>query len=206
MTDRAHNPLELDANAMRDLLTELDTRLRARGVAASVYVVGGAAMALAYGREHLTPDVDALASHRAVIEEARAIAEERGLSEHWLNESAEPWVPPRPKAALQEPSAAGLEVNFAPPEHVLAMKLVALRRKDRPDIRLLIERLEMAQATPEDFADLLEGVYAGEGRLATALGTPLDDEQATRAEALAIGRWAHDFAEPLRREAEGHDE
>ena len=32
------------------------------------------------------------------------------------------------------------------------------------------------------------------------------DEQATRAEALAIGRWAHEFAEPLRREAEGHDD
>lgn len=204
MTDRAHNPLELDANAMRGLLAELDKRLRARGVAASVYVVGGAAMALAYGRQHVTPDVDAIASHRAVVEEARAIAEERGLDEHWLNESAEPWVPPRPRAALKQPSSPGLEVHVAPPEHVLAMKLVALRRKDRPDVRLLIERLGMAHCTPEEFADLLEGVYSGEGRLATALATPGDDAQATRSEALAIGRWAHEFAKSLRGKEEWH--
>ena len=33
-----------------------------------------------------------------------------------------------------------------------------------------------------------------------------DAMRALLAEALAIGRWAHDFAEPLRREAEGHDD
>ena len=47
MTSSAHGSLELDAEAMRALLAELDERLRERGVAASVYVVGGAAMALA---------------------------------------------------------------------------------------------------------------------------------------------------------------
>ena len=191
---------------MQALLSELDERLRARNVAASIYVVGGAAMALAYGRDTVTPDIDAITSHRAVVEEAQAIARARGLTQDWLNSSAEAWVPPRPESALHPPESPGLEIHVAPPDHVLAMKLVALRRKDRPDIRLLIERLEMTHAVPEEFADLLEGVYAGEGRLATALGTPLDDEQATRAEAVAIGRWAHDFAEPLRREAEGHDD
>jgi len=50
---------------MKALLAELDERLRARKVAASVYVVGGAAMALAYGRDTVTPDIDAIASHRA---------------------------------------------------------------------------------------------------------------------------------------------
>ena len=66
MTDNARGPLELDAAAMRALLAELDARLRERGVAASIYVVGGAAMALAYGRDDVTPDIDALVSHRAV--------------------------------------------------------------------------------------------------------------------------------------------
>ena len=78
------------------------------------------------------------------------------------------------------------------------MKLVALRRKDRPDIRLLIEHLDMADASAEDYADLLERVYSGEGLLATVLSIPGDDPEATHTEALAIGRWAHDFASSLR--------
>ena len=198
MTDQAGGSLELDAETMRALLAELDERLRARGVAASVYVVGGAAMALAYGRRDVTPDIDAIASHRAVVQEARAIADRHGLAEHWLNEGAGARVPPRPASARRRPTEPGLTVHIAPPEHVLAMKLVALRRKDRPDIRLLIAHLEMAEAEPGDYADLLERVYSGEGRLATALTIPGDNEQATRDEALAIGRWAHDFATTLR--------
>jgi uncharacterized nucleotidyltransferase DUF6036 len=198
VTDQGGGLFALDANAMRILLAELDERLRGRGVRASVYVVGGAAMTLAYGRAEVTPDIDAVASHRAVFEEARAMAEVRGLPQHWLNDSAAPWVPPRPESARRRPSKAGLTVHIAAPDHVLAMKLVSLRRKDRPDIRLLIEQLEMADATPEDYADLLGRVYSGDGRLATALNIPGDDEEATRREALAIGRWAHDFAAPLR--------
>jgi hypothetical protein len=198
VTDRAHGPLELDAVAMRALLAELDERLRERGVAASVYVVGGAAMALAYGRGGVTPDIDAVSSHRAVTEEARAMADKHGLAEHWLNDAASPWIPPRPKGARRRAMEPGLTVHIAPADHVLAMKLVALRRKDRPDIRLLIEHLEMVDATAEDYADLLERVYAGEGRLATALNIPGDDPGATRAEALAIGQWAHGFAKSLR--------
>lgn len=197
MTDRARRPLELDAAAMRDLLAELDQCLRERGVAASVYLVGGAAMALAYGREGVTPDIDALASHRAVFEEARAMAEEHGLAEQWLNDAAGPRVPPRPKGARRRPTKPGLTVHIAPADHVLAMKPVALRRKDRPDIRLLINHLGMLDASAEDYADLLERVYTGEGCLATVLNIPGDDPEATRTEALAIGRWAHDFAQSL---------
>lgn len=198
MNDSAHWPLELDAVAMRTLLAELDERLRERGVAASVYVVGGAAMALAYGRVSVTPDIDALTSHGAVGEEARAMADMRGLTEHWLNDAAHPWIPPRPRAARRRTTKPGLTVHIAPAEHVLAMKLVALRRKDRPDIRLLIEHLGMTDASADDYADLLERVYSGEGRLATALNIPGDDAEAARIEALAIGRWAHDFAQLLR--------
>lgn len=43
-----------------------------------------------------------------------------------------------------------------------------------------------------------EPVYSGEGRLATAPNIPGDDPEATRTEAFAIGRWAHNFAQFLR--------
>lgn len=77
------------------------------------------------------------------------------------------------------------------------MKLVAVRRKDRPDIRLLLQRLGMAQATPEEYANLLQRVYRGEGRLAMVLNIAGDDARAAHEEALAIGEWAHNFAASL---------
>lgn len=190
--------LELDRERMQALLGLLDERLRARDVAASIYVIGGAAMTLAYGREGMTPDVDALYSHAAVIEEARAIAAEQGLAENWLNSNAAGWVPPRPSWALVKPTRPGLTVHYAPAEHVLAMKLVALRRKDRPDILLLIEQTNMGDASPDMYADLLARVYDGEGLLALMLGIPSDDPQQTRQEALRIGEWAYQFAARLR--------
>ena len=88
-------------------------------------------------------------------------------------------------------------MHIAPAEHVLAMKLIAARRKDRPDIRLLIQHCDMVEATADDYADLLERVYVGEGLLAQMLGIP-DDAQTVRREAVLIGRWASDFAAPLR--------
>jgi hypothetical protein len=198
VTDGQRGLLELDAEAMRALLAEVDERIQARNVKAGIYVVGGAAMSLAYGRDSVTADIDAIASHRAIGEEAQAIAKLHGLPRRWLNSASGGWVPPRPASARRRPTEPGLTVHVAPADHVLAMKLVALRRKDRPDIRLLIAHLGMAKAAPEDYADLLERVYAGEGRLATALGIPGDDDGATRREALAIGQWARDFAATLR--------
>lgn len=189
--------LEFDAAKMRSLLAELDNRLKDRGIKASLYLVGGAAMTLEYGRDGLTPDIDAIISHQAVIEEARVLAKENGLPETWLNTNARGWVPPRPAWARRRPTELGLTVHIAPPEHVLAMKLVAMRRKDRPDIRLLIQLCGMADATAKDYADLLERVYSGEDMLAQMLGIR-GDLDAVRREAIAIGEWAHDFASPLR--------
>ena len=181
---------------MRRLLDELDERLRDRGVRASIYLVGGAAMALEYGRDALTPDIDAVISNQVVLKEARAIAEEHGLPKEWLNSNAAGWTPPRPAWARRRPTALGLTVHVAPAEHILAMKLVASRRKDRPDIRTLIQRCDMVDATAEDYATLLERVYADEGRLEQMLG--VSGEDATRREALLIGEWAYQFAASLR--------
>jgi hypothetical protein len=50
----------LDANRVRALFQELSDRLAAAGVQAQLFVVGGAAMALAYDTGRLTRDVDAL--------------------------------------------------------------------------------------------------------------------------------------------------
>lgn len=189
--------IELDADRMRSLLDELDIRLQERGVKASIYLVGGAAMALEYGREGLTPDIDAVVSHQAVVEEARVLAERHGLPESWLNSNAAGWVPPRPAWALRRATKLGLTVHVAPAEHVLAMKLIAVRRKDRTDIRLLVQHCGLVHATADDYADFLQQVYAGEGLLAQMFGIP-DDPDKVRREAVLIGEWAHQFVAPLR--------
>lgn len=122
--------VEFDKDRIEQLLAMLDARLRARGVATSVYLVGGAAIALTVHDSRRTQDVDAIVSDGVVMEEAALLADEEGLPPHWLNEAARPWIPPRPETLA--PTKPGLVVHVAPPEHLLAMKLVAMRRQDTP--------------------------------------------------------------------------
>jgi hypothetical protein len=65
--------------------TALGERLAHRGVVADLFVVGGAAMALAYDGNRVTRDVDAMfVPHGVVLEESRAVANELGLPPWWL--------------------------------------------------------------------------------------------------------------------------
>ena len=99
---------EFTAEETTELLGELDARLRARGVAASIFVVGGAAIAANHTRrDRVTQDVDALTRDTVVLEEARALARERGLPENWLNPNAGMWMPPLPGGVLDHPTEPG---------------------------------------------------------------------------------------------------
>ena len=51
----------LDRETVEELLRQLGARLVDRGVEAELYVVGGAAMALANDTRRLTRDIDAIA-------------------------------------------------------------------------------------------------------------------------------------------------
>lgn len=90
MSDAA--PL-LDRAALEDVFRKLGDRLARRGVVADIYVVGGAAMALAYDARRSTRDIDAVFEpHGIVLDEARALAQELGLPPWWLNEQASVYV------------------------------------------------------------------------------------------------------------------
>lgn len=105
---------EFTAQETRALLDELDQRLSRRGVAASIFVVGGAAIAATgVRRERITADVDALTHNTVVTEEAHALARERELPENWLNPSARMWVPPLPKGVCDPPDQPGSRVTYA---------------------------------------------------------------------------------------------
>ena len=65
----------LDRAAIQEAFRRLGDRLVRRGVVADVYVIGGAAMALAYDGRRSTRDIDAaFKPHGIVLEESRAVA------------------------------------------------------------------------------------------------------------------------------------
>jgi uncharacterized nucleotidyltransferase DUF6036 len=117
-------------------------------VVADIYVFGGAAMALAYDARRATRDVDAVfVPHGVVLDEARAVADELGLPHWWLNEQASSYTAPGgDPAAPRVFDHPGLRVSAASPEHLLAMKVLAARRRDADDIRLLVDTLGITSA------------------------------------------------------------
>lgn len=126
-----------------------------------MYVVGGAAIALNYSSGRRTKDVDAtFVPEQAVLGAARAVADAEGLPLNWLNADAAPWVPPRAVDMVSAPIHAGLRIEIASPEALLAMKLVASRNRDIPDIKLLAEAIGMTD--PLDLADLVRRQYGEE--------------------------------------------
>ena len=114
-------------------------RLARRGIVADVFIVGGAAMALAYDAERVTRDVDAVfVPHGIVHEEALNVADDLGLPRWWLNEQASVYVSgkddPGKRRVFDHP---GLRVTAASPDHIFAMKALAARARDIDDLRVL---------------------------------------------------------------------
>ncbi|KRA38923.1 MULTISPECIES: hypothetical protein [unclassified Nocardioides] len=178
-------PIELDVDRLRALLAELDNRLAQRGISAGLYVVGGAAIALTVSDRRLTLDVDALATDQAVYDEAAIIARQHGLPPTWLNPSAAPWIPPRPPQTL--PATPGLHVEYAPLEHLLAMKMAAMRERDYPDIAELARSLGLANADAAAFERLLRDAYGDDDILEMALGVRRDEDLNVEVRRLARG-------------------
>ncbi len=153
------------------------------GVPCSVYVLGGAAIAVTVLDARRTVDIDALVSDQVVLEEAHLLAEEERIPRSWLNDNARPWIPPRPPSATVPSTRPGLTIHWAPPEHLLAMKLVAMRPQDVPDIVALARQVGLGTDAAA-YADLLERVYEKEDVLEQLLDVP---DGGARAEALHRG-------------------
>ncbi|MBQ0989406.1 DUF6036 family nucleotidyltransferase [Micromonospora sp. PSH03] len=152
----------LDRAAIENALRRLGDRLAKRGVVADLYIFGGAAMALAYDARRATRDIDAVFQpHGIVLDEARAVADELGLPHWWLNEQASAYVAAGGDAAAPRVfDHPGLRVSAASPEHLLAMKVLAARRRDAEDIRFLVEHLELT--TTEQVLSLCAEIFPEE--------------------------------------------
>ena len=134
-----------------ELFDELSRELRFQGARAQIYIVGGAAMSLAFSRERTTKDVDARidTGHSRLTEAVRTVGRRHGLGDSWLNERATTAIPrggdARAQTLYQSPH---LTVTGASARHLLAMKLLAVRGTDRADIAVLCEHLGLEG--PED--------------------------------------------------------
>lgn len=150
---------QLDAEQVLGLLHELSERLAAGGVQAQLFVVGGAAMALAYDQGRLTRDVDALFVPAPEVRAAAAeIGAAHGLEPDWLNDAAKGFLPgpdEHPQTVFESES---LLVQVASPEYLLAMKLHASRdERDLDDAATLFNRL--GYTTAQEAVDLLSRTY-----------------------------------------------
>lgn len=185
---------EFSASEVAELLAELDRRLRCRGVSASVFVVGGAAVAVAGIRGgRLTEDVDVVTDEQVVLEEASLLARERGLPENWLNPNARMWMPPLPTGVLDLPDEPGLRVTYADDGFLFANKLIAQRAKDADDVVALAKRLNMQDANADELESHIRRYYTDE----PALELIVDGDDVDR----EIRYLAEDAARMLKRRA-----
>ena len=146
-------------------LEELGRRLDAAGERADVYVVGGAAMVLAYSRDRVTRDIDAVFIPKArVYEVAKEMSKQDALlGDDWLNDAVKGFLPnvadTRAQVLLDKP---GIRVMVASAERLLAMKVFAARvDRDRDDILTLCDQVgvtrisQVIELTHNLYGDLL---------------------------------------------------
>jgi hypothetical protein len=144
---------------IRRLLAEVGAFLHVRGWTATIYVAGGAAMSLLFDDRASTRDVDAVfRSDRGQLDAAiHDVAQRHDLPVEWLNDKVTSMVPAAPDTGASEFVVPGLHVLVSSERHLLAMKMLAGRERDLPDLALLFERLGIT--SPQQAAALTEDVF-----------------------------------------------
>ncbi len=118
----------MDRGEIVRCLTALADGLARRGIRGELYLVGGAALALAYDARRATRDVDAV------------------FAQGWLNDAVKGFLSGPDREAIPVLDLPGLRVLAASPRYLLAMKCLAARREDEDDIRFLLAHLGLTDA------------------------------------------------------------
>jgi hypothetical protein len=150
---------QLSRTRIVEALQALGDELSRRDVRGQVFIVGGAAMALAYSTRRVTVDVDAVFEPKTVIYEAASkVAEDLELPADWLNDAAKGFMPGADKDARPLPEVKGIEITTASPRYLLAMKLMAMRiGEDDEDIEILVRECGVQSA--DEAMELLMKMY-----------------------------------------------
>ena len=140
-------------------LQALGEELTRESVRGQIFIVGGAAMALAYSTRRVTKDIDAVFEPKSAISAAAAkVAEDQGLPEDWLNDAVKGFMPGEGEHPCPVPDITGIEITTASPRYLLAMKLMAMRfGEDDEDIEILLGECDLHSA--EEALDVLERIY-----------------------------------------------
>jgi Nucleotidyltransferase of unknown function (DUF6036) len=144
-------------------LAALGAELAARGLVADLYVVGGAAIALAYNERRATRDIDAVFVPKNEVYAAVArVATALDLPDGWLNDAVKGFLLGPDRFPIFE--MPGLRCEVASAETVLVLKCLAHRLgEDDDDVVLLAGQLGLD--TADDVLDLVE--QGGHPRLLT---------------------------------------
>lgn len=150
---------EFTKAGMLSALRALGEELTREGVRAQIFIVGGAAMALAYSTRRVTRDIDAVFEPKqAVYAAAAKVADALGLPEDWLNDAVKGSMPGPDEAPRPVPAIEGIEVTTASPRYLLAMKLMAMRfGEDDEDIEILLRECDIHSA--QGALDVLKRIY-----------------------------------------------
>lgn len=139
----------LSREELTGLLEEIAAELESRGVRGDLFIVGGAAMALAYNTRRTTRDLDAVFEPKSVVQDAaRAVATRHDLPPDWLNDGVKGFLPDEDLNATTLFDRPGLSVRVASPRYLFAMKALAARiERDANDLLHLYRLCGFASLT-----------------------------------------------------------
>lgn len=150
-------------------LYKIDAMAKSVGMLIDLSIYGGAALAMVFDLRDATRDVDAVVNGSPAFlrEAAKAIAEDEGWPEDWLNDGVKGFVSSNEQmelmASFNPTSVGGLRVQTPTLEYMFAMKCMAMRpdgidgSHDISDIRALASKLELR--TADDALKIVESFY-----------------------------------------------
>lgn len=149
----------MDRDEIIAALTALGELLAERGITGEMYVVGGAAIALAFDERRSTRDIDAVFEPKLEIYAAAAeLARRRQMPPGWLNDAVKGFLEGDDAEAREVLDVPGLRCLAASPRILLALKVLAHRvGEDEDDLRLLAR--ELGLGTADEVLAVAEQVY-----------------------------------------------
>ncbi|MGC8465686.1 MAG: DUF6036 family nucleotidyltransferase [Acidimicrobiales bacterium] len=111
------------------------------GIRIDMFLVGGAAMTLAYSTVRVTKDIDAIFEPKAATYAiVRKVADEEGLPSDWVNDAVNIFYFPGndvdPNATVLYESG-GFTIRVASPRYLFKMKVITARASDEDDLHVL---------------------------------------------------------------------
>jgi len=156
---------KLSKDDMFRYFEEISTRLKKMNKNGEIYIVGGAAISLAFNGRDATEDIDALYKPRSEIRSIiNVMSDEHNLRNDWLNNDAEHFITERMTFTLLK-EYANLKVFHIDAECLLAMKLVSARPESFPDMDdclLLMDKLGISDE--QELIKLVESYTDEENR------------------------------------------